>query len=241
MIEVELNNIWVYLHSSPLTGLTLTLLTYTLSYQLYRYYNHHPLLNPVVLAVLVLIGFLWFTDTSYQEYFAGGQYIHFLLGPATVALAVPLYQHWHSLKKIWPLIMLTVLTGGLVSALSSLYIAQLLGTDSLTQLSLVPKSVTAPVAMSIAEKIGGLPSLTAGLVVFTGIFGAVIASSFFRLLRVKDDRARGIAIGIAAHGIGTSRAFHLSQQMGSYAGLAMALSALLSALLLPQIIPRLHL
>lgn len=236
MNDSSLATIWVYLSASPLLGLTVTLLAYSLAYRLYTYANANPLLNPVVTAVSVLIGFLLLTDISYEAYFEGGQFVHFLLGPATVALAIPLYQQLAKLKRLWLPVLGTVAVGVVFGALSSVGLARLLGASLQTQISLAPKSVTAPVAMGISEKIGGLPSLTAVLVVVTGIIGAVIGTRLFDLMRIRDDSVKGIAMGITAHGIGTARAFQVSAEMGAFSGLAMALSAFFSAVLLPGLL-----
>ncbi|MFT7286860.1 MAG: putative murein hydrolase (TIGR00659 family) [Halieaceae bacterium] len=236
MSEPDLTAIWVYLSASPLLGLTITLVAYSLAHRLYLYSNSHPLLNPVVLAVLLLIVFLVLTDTSYEAYFEGGQFVHFLLGPATVALAIPLYTQLDKLKKVWLPLCVALVTGVTAGALSSVFIARLLGASVQTQLSLAPKSVTTPVAMGISEKIGGLPSLTAALVVVTGIIGAVLGTRLFALMGLRDDSLKGIAMGVAAHGIGTARAFQVSAEMGAFSGLAMALSAFLTAVLLPWLL-----
>lgn len=178
MVESNFVAIWVYLSATPLLGLTITLLAYSLAYRLYIYANANPLLNPVVVSVAMLIAVLLLTDTSYKVYFEGGQFVHFLLGPATVALAIPLYQQFTKLRQLWLPVTVAIVSGATIGALSSIYIARLLGASVQTQLSLAPKSVTAPVAMGISEKIGGLPSLTAVLVVATGVIGAVLGTNF---------------------------------------------------------------
>lgn len=236
MIEKDLSNIWVYLSESPLLGLTVTLAAYALAHRLYAYARFNPLLNPVVTSVAVLITFLLLTDTSYAAYFEGGQFVHFLLGPATVALAIPLHQQFSKLRQLWLPITLALLAGVVVAAGSAMAVAGALGASPETVLSLAPKSVTAPVAMGISEQIGGLPSLTAVLVVVTGIIGAVTGTRLFALMSVRDDSIKGIAMGVAAHGIGTARAFQVSREMGAFAGLAMALSAFATALLLPWLL-----
>ena len=236
MTEPNLTTIWVYLSASPLLGLTVTLVAYSLAYRLYLFANSHPLLNPVVTAVAALIIFLLATDTSYQAYFEGGQFVHFLLGPATVALAIPLYKQCSNLKRLWLPLSIALITGVTVGALSSVVIARLLGGSLQTQLSLAPKSVTAPVAMGISEKIGGLPSLTAVLVVLTGILGAVFGTKLFALMQIRDDAIKGVAMGVAAHGIGTARAFQVSAEMGAFSGVAMALSAFATAVILPWLL-----
>lgn len=236
MAESDLAAVWVYLSASPLAGLTLTLVAYSLAYRLYIYANAHPLLNPVATAVAALIIFLVLTDTPYAAYFEGGQFVHFLLGPATVALAVPLYQQLTKLKQLWLPVSVALIAGVIIGAFSSIGIARLLGASLQTQVSLAPKSVTAPVAMGISEQLGGLPSLTAVLVVVTGIIGAVIGTKLFEWMRIKDDSIKGIAMGITAHGIGTARAFQVSAEMGAFSGLAMALSAFATAVMLPWLL-----
>jgi len=236
MTDPDLKDIWVYLSASPLLGLTITLVAYGLAYRLYLRSHSNPLANPVVTSVAMLIGLLLITDTSYNDYFEGGQFVHFLLGPATVALAVPLYQQFSRLRQLWLPVTIALICGVLIAAGSSIGLAWLLGGSTEIQMSLAPKSATAPVAMGISEKIGGLPSLTAVLTVATGITGAVLGTKLFEWFRVKDDAARGIAMGVAAHGIGTARAFQVSRQMGAFSGLAMALSAFATALIVPWLV-----
>lgn len=236
MGDKDLMEIWVYLSTTPLAGLTLTLIAYLSAYWIHQKCHFNPMLNPVVLAVVFIIGILWLTNTDYQRYFEGAQFVHFLLGPATVALAVPLYTQLPKLRAIWWQASLGIVVGVLSASLSAIGIAWILGASTDVLLSLAPKSVTAPVAMGISEKIGGLPSLTAVLVVLTGVLGAVFGTKIFELMRITDDSVKGIAMGITSHGIGTARAFQISEHMGAFSGLAMALSAFLSALLLPWLI-----
>ncbi|MEJ2576735.1 MAG: LrgB family protein [Gammaproteobacteria bacterium] len=232
----DLGQIWVYLATSPLLGLTATLVAYLLAHRLYAASGHNPLLNPVLTAAAVLIALLLATDTPYSHYFEGAQFVHFLLGPATVALAVPLYRQSAKLRKVWLPLTVGLLGGVCAGALGSVALAALFGADQQTLLSVAPKSVTAPVAMGISERIGGLPALTAVLVVMTGIAGAVMGTKLLELLRVRDDAVKGVAMGVSAHGIGTARAFQISGEMGAFAGLAMALSAFATALLLPWLL-----
>ncbi|KAA1175987.1 LrgB family protein [Marinobacter salinexigens] len=236
MNDPGLKDIWVYLAASPLLGLTITLVAYGLAYRLYLRTNSNPLANPVVTSVAMLIGLLLLTDTPYEDYFEGGQFVHFLLGPATVALAVPLYQQFSRLRELWLPVTISLISGVIIAAGSSIGLAWLFGGSTEIQMSLAPKSATAPVAMGISEKIGGLPSLTAVLVVVTGITGAVLGTKLFEWIRIKDDTAKGIAMGVAAHGIGTARAFQVSTQMGAFSGLAMALSAFATALVVPWLV-----
>lgn len=232
-----LGEIWVYLSTTPLLGLTLTLIAYQLAHSLSRRANHHPLLNPVLLAVAMLVTLLTLTHTDYQTYFDGAQFVHFLLGPATVALAIPLYAQWNRLRSMLVPLLLTLVVGSLTAALSATGIAALLGASRESMMSLAPKSVTTPIAMGVAERIGGLPSLTAVLVIGTGILGAVSARYIYRVLSIENHAVRGFAIGLASHGIGTARAFQVSEQAGAFAALAMGLNALLTAAMLPWLMP----
>jgi predicted murein hydrolase (TIGR00659 family) len=232
----DLFSLWVYLAASPLLSLTITLIAYLIAHRLFLAAGSSPLANPVAVAILLLIGFLRLTNTPYKVYFEGAQFVHFLLGPATVALAIPLYRQWDKLRRLWLPILAAVVVGVTTASLSAMGIAWYLGGSLKTILSLAPKSVTAPVAMGIAEKIGGVPSLTAVFVIFTGILGAVLGTRVFDWLRIRDDSVRGIAMGVTSHGIGTARAFQVSWEMGAFSGLAMALSAVATAVIVPWLL-----
>ena len=236
-----LTDIWVYLAASPLLWLTVTLVVYLAGHWLFRRSGGRAWFNPVALAMALLAAILLITGTSYATYFQGAQFIHFLLGPATVALAVPLYLHWNRVRQLFLPIVIGLLVGSLTAIVSAMGLAWLLGGSPRTLLSLVPKSVTTPVAMGIAEKIGGIPSLTAVIVILTGVVGAVAAPALLDWLRIRDDAVKGFAIGIAAHGIGTARALQISSMAGAFAGLAIGLNALLTVLLAPLIVRLLHL
>jgi predicted murein hydrolase (TIGR00659 family) len=229
----RLADIWVYLAASPLLHLTLTLIAYAVGARLYRAAHEHPLLHPVLVAIVVLVTALTLAGTDYPTYFEGAQFVHFLLGPATVALAVPLWFNVARLKRLWLPLAAGLLAGAVTAIVSAVAIAAALGATRETLLALAPKSVTAPVAMGITEKLGGPPSLTAILVVSTGILGAVLGPWVLDRLRVRDAAARGFAIGTASHGIGTARAFQEGETAGAFAGLAMGLHTLLAALLVP--------
>ena len=237
---MKLADIWVYLAASPLLHLTLTLLAYLIGDWLYQRANMHPLLNPVLLAIVMLVSLLTVTRTSYAAYFEGAQFVHFLLGPAVVALAVPLYFNAHYLRRMWLPLLGGLMVGAATAVLSAVGAAWLLKGSKEVVLSLAPKSVTAPVAMGITEKLGGLPSLTAILVVSTGILGAIIAPSILNLLRVRDEAVRGFSMGVTAHGIGTARAFQESERAGAFSGLAMGLNTLVTAIIVPPLIYLLH-
>jgi len=228
---------WVYLSASPLIGLTLTLLAYQFAFWLYQRSGHRAWANPVLIAILLITLFLWATQTPYTRYFEGAQFVHFLLGPATVALAVPLFAQWKRLRRMALPLIVALLAGSATAAVSAMFIAKALGATSATVLSLAPKSVTTPIAMGVAEKIGGIASLTAVLVIITGIVGAMGFPSLFRWLGIRDHATQGFSVGLAAHGLGTARAFMFSEEMGAFSALAMGLNGLLTALLLPILLP----
>jgi predicted murein hydrolase (TIGR00659 family) len=225
--------IWVYLAATPLLGLTLTLVAYQAAYALYRRAGFLPLLNPVLIAVALIVSVLAATGTEYRSYFDGAQFVHFLLGPAVVALAVPLAREWGSVRRLALPIAGGLVAGSLVGVASAVGIAWGLGASPATLLSLAPKSVTTPIAMGIAEKIGGLPALAAVFAVTTGVIGATLGKYVLDALRVTDWRVRGFALGVAAHGIGTARAFQVNAEAGAFAGLAFGLHGALAALAFP--------
>ncbi len=228
-----LGPLWTHLSATPLLWLTLTLVAYQGGGWLFRRSGCHPLLNPVLTAVAALVLALKASGTDYRTYFDGARFIHFLLGPATVALAIPLYREIDLIRKAFAPILVSLAAGSLTAIASAVGIARLFGGERIILLSLAPKSVTTPIAMGISEQIGGLPSLTAVSVVLTGIGGAVFGGWLLDRLRVHDESARGMAMGVASHGIGTARALQWSRSAGAFAALAMALNGLLTALLLP--------
>ena len=225
--------IWSYLSQGPLLWLTATLVAYGVGIALFQATGRRPWANPVALAVAVLAPVLWLSETPYQIYFEGAQFVHFMLGPATVALAVPL---WGNLALIRPVVLpiaAALIVGALTAMLGALGVAWALGVPPDVLAALAPKSATAPVAIGIAERLGGAPTLAAVLVLCTGITGAIIATPLMNALGLRDWRARGFALGVAAHGIGTARAFQVNETAGAFAGLGMGLTAVLTAILAP--------
>ncbi|WFM73114.1 LrgB family protein [Halomonas sp. CKK8] len=230
------DQLWVYLSGNPLLSLLATLLVFALAVGINRAVGGTPLLHPVTLSIVMLIALLLLVDMDYRTYFEGAQFIHFLLGPATVALAIPLYDHRERVRRLlWPLL-LACGAGIFTAVASTLGLAMLLDAGTETLLSLAPRSVTSPIAMGIAEQIGGIPSLAAGLVLLTGSIGCALGPWIFRLLRIKDPVVQGFTLGLAAHGFGTAHAFaRLGAVAGAFSGLAMGLTGLLTAFLLPLI------
>ncbi|MFT5066470.1 MAG: putative murein hydrolase (TIGR00659 family) [Yoonia sp.] len=231
----EFAEIWTYLSTDPLLWLTLTLAAYGAGDTLFKVSGRKPFVNPVLIAVAFLAVLLQLTGTSYGTYFAGAQFVHFMLGPATVALAIPLYANLNHIKKAALPMIVALFAGSLAAMLSAVGIAAALGLDTDILLALIPKSATAPVALGVSEAIGGSPSLTAVFVITTGITGAIIATPLLNLLRITDWRARGFAVGVASHGIGTARAFQVNETAGAFSGIGMGLNALLTALIAPLI------
>lgn len=233
MMRNELAEIWVYLAREPLAALTATLLAWMVGLKLQQWSGRHSLVNPVLVAVALLAAGLLASGIDYKAYFAGAQFVHFLLGPATVALAMPLYRQWRVVRHSFWAVVVSIVSGGLFSAASGVALALLFGASRDVTASLAPKSITTPVAMGVAERLGGLPSLTAAVVICSGIVGASLGPPVLTLCRVTDWRARGLAIGTVSHGIGTARALSVNATAGAFSGLAMGLNALATALLLP--------
>ncbi len=231
----DVRQLWVYLAASPLLHLTLTLVAFQAGLFIYRKTGGNPLANPVLIAVIAIVALLLATGTGYAAYFEGAQFVHFLLGPATVALAIPLYRQFAAVRRSAVAILASILGGSLTAAASAVAIAWAMGASRDSLVALAPKSVTAPVAMAITRELGGLPSLTAALVILTGITGAMLGPILLNRLGIKDWQARGLAIGTASHGIGTARALQVNEVAGAFSGLAMGLNALATAILLPLV------
>ena len=227
--------LWVYLSATPLFGLTATLVVYVLARAAYQRAHHAPWANPVLWSVVVLAALLTLSGTPYPTYFSGAQFIHFLLGPAVVALAWPLWQRRAELRLRIAPIAVAALAGGAAAAISAFAIGKLLDLPDDVLRSLVPKSVTAPVAMGIAQQIGGIPALGAVFAVLTGLVGAVSARYLFDALRVTTTEVRGFSIGTIAHGIGAARALQVHPDAGAYAALALSLQVVLASLLMPLV------
>ncbi len=231
--------LWVYLSSTPLFGLNATLVVYVLALAFYTRMGQAPWANPVLWSMVVLGLGLLATGTAYPTYFAGAQFIHFLLGPAVVALAWPLWERRAELRARWGRFTLASVVGGAAAAGSAVGLAWALGLPLEVVLSLAPKSVTAPVAMGIADKIGGNASLAAVFAVVTGLVGALSGKTLFALLGIGNDTtgwmARGFAMGTAAHGIGAARALQVHPDAGAWAALALGLQVVTASLLIPLV------
>lgn len=229
----DVQTIWDHLVKGPLPHIVLTLIAYQIGSLVYEKSGRNSACNPVLLAIAIVIAVLTLTNTTYPAYFDGAKFIHFLLGPATVALAIPLYRQIDTLKRSARAILVSLFVGSVTAAASAVTIAWILGADRKTLVTISPKSVTAPVAMAIVEQLGGIEALTAVLVILTGIFGAIAGPVLMNRMKIDDWEARGFALGIASHGIGTARALQVNKTAGAFAALAMALNAILTSVFLP--------
>lgn len=225
-----------FLAATPLLWLSLTLGAYLAAVGINERCNRMPLLNPTLLAIVLVVVVLAVTGTSYKQYFNGAQFVHFLLGPAIVGMAVPLYRHTELIRKSAGALFSALGIGCVTAILSSVLLTRALGGGRELWVSMAPKSASAAISMAISGKIGGVPALTAVLTIFTGITGACLAGYVHKLTGTKEWHARGFAMGLSSHGIATARAFQESEIAGTFAGLAMALNGIATAALVPLII-----
>jgi predicted murein hydrolase (TIGR00659 family) len=222
-----------FIGGSPLPALTATIGVYIVACWIHTLAKRSPLANPVAISIALLVTLLKLSGTPYSTYFEGARFIHFLLGPAIIALAVPLHRQMPKLRGALVPLLGGLVAGSATAAGAAIAITRLMRCPSVTVASIAPKSATAAIAMLVSGKIGGIPSLTAAMVIVTGISGAILGSFVLGLLRVRRDDVRGFAIGVAAHGIGTARAFQISEEAGAFAGLGMAMNGIPTAFILP--------
>lgn len=230
-----------WLRSSPLFFVLLTLAAYRVGREAKDRSGGHALAQPVLVA-MVLIGLaLTALDVDYPTYRDGTELVAFWLGPATVALAVPLHRNVHRLRGFVLPMLIAIPVGALASIVVGVVMVQVLGGGDELARTMAPKSATTPVSIALSQENGGIPALTAVLTIVIGIVGAIAGPALLTLLRIRDRRARGLAMGAASHGIGTSRSLHDDETEGAFAGLSMGLSALATSLLLPIVLLVLHL
>lgn len=225
-----------YINQTPLVWLILTLGSFKLGIIIYEKCNKHTLLQPIIVAYTIIMSVLFISGVSYEEYFKGVEIIHFFLGPATVALALPLYNNLKYIKSLFIPIMITLIVAGVFSILIAVVLLWALDAQLTTILSMTTKSITAPIAIITSEQIGAIPSLAVGFVIITGIIGALLGTSIFKLLKIKHDTSKGFALGLVSHGIGTARAIEISEKAAAFSALAMGLSGIFTAVFLPLII-----
>ena len=221
---------------SPLFGVLLTVGVFFLSLEINKFCKGTPLLHPVMLSMAIIIPLLLWTEIPYETYFKGASIIHFLLGPATVALAVPLYENFAKVRQVIIPLLVACIIGSAIASVSAALTVWLLGGDIKTILSIAPKSVTTPIAMGISEQIGGIQSLTAGIVLITGTIGCIVSPVIFKVLKIQDDGAKGFALGVSSHGFGTAQALQISAIAGAFAGLGLGVTGVLTAFGLPLVL-----
>lgn len=225
-----------YIQSTPLTWLIITLASFKLGIIIYEKFNKHTLLQPIIIAYVVLLSLIIYTNTSFEQYFKSVEIIHFFLGPATVALALPLYKNLKYIKSLFLPIVLTLFIAGIFSIVIAIFLLWVFEAELPTILSMTTKSITAPIAIITSEQIGAIPSLAVGFVLIAGIIGALFGTLVFKFMRIKHDTSKGFALGLASHGIGTARAIEISEKAGAFSALAMGLSGIFTAIFLPMII-----
>lgn len=234
MIMSSVRDSVAHLQAFPLA---LTLVAYVAAVRLQRLARGSPLANPTLVAIGIVVCILSFTGISYGTYFAANQPINVILGPAVVALGVPLFRHLALIRQRAITLLMALIVGASCAIVSVVELGRMLGLSRVELLSLAPRSATAGVSMAVAAQIGGLPALTAILTITTGIAGAVLGTYVLNGLRIRDPAARGFGMGLASHGIATARAFQEGQTAGTFAGLAMGLNAIVTAVLVPLLVP----
>ena len=217
----------------PLFGVVLTLLAFVIGQQLYQRLGKRAYLQPVVVGMVLVIGVLVALGIPYRHYYSSSDPLNLMLGPATVALAVPLYQNLRRIRALLLPILLTLMCGSIITVGLAVGIMWLFGTETTSMISMSTKSITTPIAMTVSEKLGGLPSLSAVLVMVTGALGAIVGVPLMRRTGVQDEAVKGITLGLAAHAIGTARALEESEECGAFSALAMGITGVLTAFLLP--------
>lgn len=222
--------------ASPLPWLVLTMVVYLGAMAVYKKSGSRPTLIPVFTGVLVIVGVLLLTGTPYETYRSGVALLGLMIGPATVALAIPLYAQRERIRQLWLPITVALLVGCVVALLSALGIAWVFGGSEATLIAVAPKSATIPIALPMAERFGGKPSLAAVAVAITGISGTMMAPLLCRVLRLKDPAVQGFAIGLTAHAIGTARALQVNPTTGAFSALAMGLNGVATAVLMPIVL-----
>lgn len=234
-MNLHTDETWQWLSTSPLFGITLTLAAYSLGRWMHRRFAS-PVFQPVLVAIVVIVVVLKVGDVDYADYLAGGDYISFWLGAATVALALPLHHEWHLVRRAAAPIAVGVVVGAVVSISSAIVLTDLLGGNRELQLTMAPKAATTPVSLALSTQIGGIPALTAALTIVAGITAAILGPWILDRIGVRDLRARGIAIGSTAHGIGTARALQESRTEGAFSALCMGLTAVVTSILVPVLV-----
>lgn len=228
--------LWSHWQSLPIFWCLVTLLSFYLGQKVTSVSRNHPLLPPILTSLILLIGLLEFTNTSYKTYMEGGQYIGILLAPAVVLLAVPLFQFFRLIRRDWLRISFAIMAGSFTTVFVAVGLCEwLIDIDQITH-SMLAKSVTTPVAITLSEQLGGVAALSSAFVIITGLFAALIIPIMFTFMRLNKPESMGVALGVCGHAIGTSRANELGSHCAAYSALAMSLTATLHAIMLPWLV-----
>lgn len=233
---MNLEALYAYVTTTPLVWIIVTISAYKIGILVYEKSGKNAFLQPIVVAYMIMLPILLVAKIPYQQYFESVSVIHFILGPATVALALPLYKNLKLIRSYFVPIVATLVLGGAFTILSALGILWLFDASTSTMLSMTTKSVTAPITIITAQDIGAVPSLAMGFVVMTGLLGALFGSFVFKMLRIKHDAAKGFALGLISHAIGIARSVEISEKASAFAALAMGLVGVLIAVVLPLIV-----
>ena len=221
--------------NSPLFGILLSLVAFEIGVTISKKFKY-SFLNPLLIANILIVGFLLTTGISLESYNVGGDYISVMLSPATVVLAVPLYRQISKLKQFWKPILAGIFAGSLTSLACVIVVSKLVGLSDTLMLSLLPKSITIPMGSVVSAQIGGIPPVTIIAITITGITGAVAAPAVCRFCRIKNKVAQGIAIGTASHALGTTRAMEMGEVQGAMSSLSIGVAGLFTAIVAPVII-----
>lgn len=231
-----MNSIMELLIKFPLFGVLMTLAAFYLGQLLYARTNRMPVFQPVVIGMVLVIGGLVVFKIPYEAYYRSSELLHLMLGPATVALAIPLFQNARRIRQLFLPIICTVLVGGTFTVAVAVGVLWALGASDLTLLSMTTKSITTPIAMIVSDEIGGVPALSAMFVLITGAVGAIIAIPMLNWMNIKDNGVRGFTLGLTSHAIGTARALEENEECAAFSALAMGTTGVFTAVLLPFLV-----
>ena len=215
--------------SSAYFGALISLAAYFVGLQLKKKF-HLAILNPLLISVVLVISVLLALDIDYESYNAGAKYLSYLLTPATVSLAIPLYNHLEKLKHDWKAILAGIFAGSMAGLVSVYLLSLAFGLSHAEYATLLPKSITTAIGIGVAEELGGYPAITAVVIITTGLLGNIFAEGFLKLIRVGEPVAKGVAIGTSAHAIGTARALEMGETEGAMSGLSIAVAGLFTVI-----------
>ncbi|WP_320821043.1 LrgB family protein [Thalassolituus sp.] len=221
---------------TPLFWTALTIASFLLGQRLYQQLGNSAFIPPILTGIVLICVTLELTGTSYQTYMQGGEYLHLMLGPVVVMLAVPLYQFIHAMRKEWLRISLAVSLGSATTVGTAVVLVHWWIGDQAITATMATKSVTTPVAITLSEQLGGISALASAFVIVTGVFGALLIPPLLKVTKLNQPQAMGLTLGVCAHAIGTSRAIELGTRESAYAAMAMTLTATLHAIALPWLV-----